>query len=262
MDSSFSATPIDHAKLSPSSSSRWLYCTASAAHAINYASKTYKATLLGTLAHEIGALCLQKNIHPKEFIGKRYEDFFDDHKDKAYLSSIVCSKPMTDHLEGYINYCRNTANNDDYFVETRVSFSNWVKGGFGTSDFIAINGNTCNIVDLKYGASVAVSPEKNTQAMIYGLAVYQEFKDKYDIKDFVLHIYQPRMDNIASWSISLEDLLKWGKFLKQQASKCFTDKATYNPSFKVCQWCQHKSNCNYAVLYDEDDPYSNLDWET
>lgn len=243
-----SATPIAHAKLSPSSSSRWLYCTASAEQVQKYKNKTYKATLEGTLAHEIGALCLQDKINPENFLNKRYSDFFNDHQDKKYIDQIICDKAMVNHIQGYIDYCNSFSIGADIFIETKVNFSNWVKNGFGTSDFISIKNEQCNIIDFKYGVVVPVSPERNTQAMIYALGVYQDFRSDYYIKNFNLHIYQPRIGNIGSWSISLKDLLKWSKFLKQQASKCFTKKATYEPSLKTCKWCSHKFNCTHSIL--------------
>jgi len=65
----------------------------------------------------------------------------------------------------------------------------------------------------------------------------------YDIDTVVIHIYQPRIKNYSSWSITATELLKWAEWAKQRAEEALQDDAPRTPSDKACQWCKAKATC-------------------
>jgi len=240
----------NHAKLSASSSSRWLNCTASVA-AIDYLHspdggntphKTNKFAEEGTCAHELAEICLNNGKSPQDYI----YDFLTEAPD------IRVNKEMADYIEGYIEYVRSfETDTSELMIEHKVSYSDYALKGFGTSDVILRDGNVCHIIDLKYGMG-GVNPKDNSQLMLYALGAYQEFgRYPYELKTFHLHIYQPRINNISQWEISIKDLLIFGEKSKLASKKIETGDTEFNPSEKACQWCDFKGHCKELKLYND-----------
>lgn len=220
-----------HARFSASSSARWLGCPASMKMTEGLNSSSSAHAREGTCAHELGERCLKTGDPTSDHIGKVYE-------------GIEVTKEMADYIQGYVDYVNKHVNDDSILViEETVSYANWVPDGFGTADAIVVDGDTMHIIDLKYGQGVRVSPIENTQGMLYALGAYEAFRWMGDINYFVIHIYQPRIDNIASWKLTLAELLKFAEYAQERAQLCLTDDAPFGPSDKACQWCQAKSKC-------------------
>ena len=116
-----------------------------------------------------------------------------------------------------------------------------------------------HVIDLKYGKGVPIDADNNSQGMLYALGVLSEYSFIYDIDTVVIHIYQPRIKNYSSWSITTTGLLKWAEWAKQRAEEAITDNAPRTPSEKACQWCKAKATCK-ALLDHTHTSYR--DWET
>lgn len=235
--------PTIHAKLSASSSARWLNCPGSVKICEQYENKSSSFAEEGTCAHELAEICLRDSKSASEFLGAELHD----------APGVEVTIEMVDHVQDYVNYVNSLqSKTSSLLVEEKVSFDEWVTDGFGTSDAIVLDDGTCHIVDLKYGQGVEVYAKENTQAMLYALGVLNEFEFIYDIDTFVLHIYQPRRNHIDSWEITKQDLLKWGEWVKQQVALCDSDDAPLSPSEKACQWCPHKANCKALEKFTEE----------
>lgn len=63
-------------------------------------------------------------------------------------------------------------------------------------------------LDFKYGVGLPARAAENTQLMRYGLGILETFGNLCSIRRVRLSIYQPRRENIDTWEISAEDLLK------------------------------------------------------
>lgn len=221
--------PIKHAKLSASGSSRWLNCSGSVKAEEEFQDKGSSFAQEGTAAHELSERCLSERICPDKFLNETIE-------------GVVVTADMVEHVAGYIAYVQSFSG--EHFYEQEVDFSPWVHEGFGTSDAIVVEGSVCHIIDLKYGKGVEVSAEQNTQGMLYALGVYNDFGYMFDsIETFVIHIYQPRLHNYDTWSISLKDLLKWGEWVKLRADEALSKDAPRTAGEKQCQWCKAKATC-------------------
>ena len=231
---------------SASASARWLNCPGSVVAVRGYQKRGSSAALQGSCAHQLGDIGLSTNLNDdelKSYLGKSLSDAPD----------VVIDKEMISYVQGYIDYCRSFKG--DHFIEVKVSYENLVDGGFGTSDFIAIDSVNKKIVcvDLKYGMQ-EVSAINNTQAQLYACGVVNEYDFVYDFNEswsVEMHIYQPRINNFSDWIISFDDLLKFGQFVKDRVALTKLPDAPFNPSEKACQWCAHKVNCTALFKHTE-----------
>jgi hypothetical protein len=130
-------------------------------------------------------------------------------------------------------------------VETKVSLQNYIKGAWGTADFVSYDGETLNVVDLKYGKGVAVSPEENPQLKLYALGVIDHFDLRQHKGLYVtLTIVQPRIDGVKSWTICCGELLDWAEdYVVPRARMAAKGEGDYRPSREVCRFCRAKPIC-------------------
>lgn len=232
--------PEVHAKLSASGAHRWINCPGSVVLEENFEDQGSEYAKEGTLAHSVAELKLQKyfmkGIGPKKFkiaMDKFKESlYWQDEMDKytdIYFDEIKKRALAFKDLP-YVN------------IEERVNFSNWVPEGFGTCDCIMIYGDTMQVIDLKYGKGVPVSPEENPQLMLYGLGAYHAYSMFYDIKNIRLTIIQPRLDSILDWELSIEDLLEFGEKIKPIADEAYHGSKKLKEG-EHCRFCKAKSRC-------------------
>ena len=227
-----------HAKLSASSSSRWLKCTASIKACEAYEDKPSAYALEGTDAHTLADICLSNNTDTIKYLD-----------DQLPLGTIA-TNDMCTHVQNYIDYVRGFEKlNTEFLSEQRVYYSSLAPEG-GTLDaaVIDLDNLTCHIFDLKYGIGVSVVAQHNTQGMLYALGLYKEMGWLNIIEKFVIHICQPRKNNFTSWAISTEELLKFEKFANKQGKEALSDKSVFNPGIVQCRFCSHAPYCK--ALYE------------
>ena len=218
-----------HALLSASSSHRWLNCPPSAVAAEAYENEGTDFTREGTLAHEV-AESVAKCEHGVRWVACEEDDI---------------TQEMIDCAEGYRDYIQEQIRREDALVmlETRVDFSPWVPDGFGTADCIIIQGDTMDVIDYKYGKGVAVSAEDNPQMKLYALGAWNDYGFVYEVKKVRLHIYQPRINNVSVFELSVEVLEDWAEtIVKPVASQAAKGKGTYNAG-AWCKFCPHAGRC-------------------
>lgn len=241
--------PGTHALLSPSSAGIWTKCTPSARLAANFQDASTEAAEEGALAHAFGELILQ---HRFMVISK--PQFIDG---IARLQrSEYFSPALLEYADQYATYVQETYNavlektpDAVIYIEKRIDLTGWVPEGFGTGDAGIVADDTLHLIDLKYGKGVAVSAEDNTQLKIYALGVLDAFGFEYDIINVVLHIYQPRLDNISAWQISVEDLRAWGEtVLKPKARLAWNGEGDFVPGTH-CQFCRARATCKALAEY-------------
>lgn len=220
----------EHALLSASSAHRWLACPPSAVAAEAYPEQDTEFTREGTLAHEVAEWIASGASKTKPLpIGQ------DD----------GITPEMLECAHGYRDYIQEQVKSDDAIVllEQRVDYSPWAPNGFGTCDCIIIQGDLLTIIDYKYGVGVSVSAENNAQMKLYALGALNDYGFVYDVNRVEMHIYQPRINNISSCSLMVEDLLEWAeKTVKPIAAKAAKGKGDYCAGAH-CKFCPHAGRC-------------------
>ena len=236
--------PSEHAKLSASGSSRWINCPPSIRLEEQFEDKTSIYAEEGTLAHELAELKLRLEL--KEITKRTYTLRFN----KATKDNPLYSKDMDDYVDVYKEICiekylnsKETTTDSIAAVEQRLDFSNYVPAGFGTGDFIVIADGTLEICDLKYGKGVPVSAENNSQMRLYALGAINKFSFLYDIEKVRMTIIQPRLSNISSDEISVNDLLKWAEeVVKPSAELAIKGEGEFKTGGH-CKFCKARSVC-------------------
>lgn len=236
--------PGAHAVLSPSSAERWLNCTPSARLEESFADKKSEYASEGTLAHKLGELLISE-----KFTGKKYPEFWKEIQASEYYSENMlqyCDDYATFVLE-QLSAAQARTKDAAFYLERKLDLTEYIPEGYGTGDAVIIADSVMDLTDLKYGKGVPVSCTNNRQMMLYALGALKEFEALYDIQTVRLTIYQPRIDNISSWEISVEDLLEWGEFeLKPLAEMAFKGEGPFRAG-KHCQFCKAKPTCKAAA---------------
>jgi hypothetical protein len=234
----------EHALLSASGSERWINCPASPRLEEQLPEETSVYAEEGTLAHELAEFMLKVDL--KLITMSKYREDIERLKKHAlYSDSLI------DPIMEYVNYIKQQfaeAKRIDpkafILIETRFDLRNYVEMGFGTSDCIIVRDGHLEVIDLKFGAGKLVSPVNNSQFMYYGLGALESLsamaKRMHNIK---LTAVQPRMSNIASWDISLEDLRNWGdEVLRPKAAEAYSGDGAQVPG-DWCQFCKVRPRC-------------------
>ena len=218
-----------HARLSASGAHRWMACPGSVALEEEIPESTSDFAEHGTAAHELAERCLIDDVQADHFAGQLFNGFEADNE-------------MVEAVQVYLDYVR--ALPGTRFVEQRVDFSPWVPDGFGTCDYLVIDGNKATVVDLKYGRGVRVDAERNPQAMLYALGAMNDYEYLFDeIEAFNLVIVQPRLDHISEWEVSRDELLLFGEEAKARAEEVSKEKAPLHPGETQCKFCRVKGTC-------------------
>lgn len=226
-----------HALLSASSAHRWLACPPSAVAAEAYEDQGSEFAAEGTLAHTVAEF-----IVDGRYDVATTDDWVSDLQ--MWLHNPGVTHEMAEHARGYLYYILEqiTGSAPSLLLEQRVDFSDWVPDGFGTCDCILIEGDKLTIIDYKYGKGVAVSAENNPQMRLYALGALNDFGFAYDVATVSMHIYQPRIGNISTEELTVEELLAWAKSIKPIAQKAAKGKGTYKAGTH-CKFCPHAGRC-------------------
>ena len=234
----------DHALLSASGASRWMSCPASVHLETQFPDTTSEYAKEGTLAHELAEAKARHYFFTKDFTTRKFN---------AAVKKLKADELWHDEMENctdvYLDFVKAIAlsfKNRPYIaLEKKVDFSDWVPQGFGTADCIIISGDILHVIDYKHGKGVPVSPENNSQLMLYALGAYDAYKMLFDIKKVNLSIVQPRLSvDAETWECSLEDLLAFGDTARDKAMLALSDegKEVFNPG-DACRFCRARTQC-------------------
>ncbi|OCN04152.1 nuclease [Erysipelotrichaceae bacterium MTC7] len=224
----------DHAVLSASGAHRWLNCLPSARLELEFVNNESSAAAEGTAAHALCEHKLKKALHmrSKRPVSVYNSDEMEEHSD-AYVEFVM------EQLELAKQSCTDPL----ILIEQRLDFSCYVPQGFGTGDCIIIADKKLHIIDFKYGMGVLVDAVDNPQMKLYALGALEIYDSLYDIEEVSMTIFQPRRENVSTWTIRVEDLKDWAeKELKPRAKKAYDGEGEYLPG-EWCTFCRAAAKC-------------------
>ncbi|MEB6548377.1 DUF2800 domain-containing protein [Heyndrickxia sporothermodurans] len=224
----------DHAVLSASGSHRWLNCLPSARLELEFENNESNAAAEGTAAHALCEHKLKKALHmrSKRPVSVYNSDEMEEHSD-AYVEFVM------EQLE----LARQSCTDPLILIEQRLDFSCYVPQGFGTGDCIIIGDKKLHIIDFKYGMGVLVDAVDNPQMKLYALGALEIYDSLYDIEEVSMTIFQPRRENVSTWTIPVKELKDWAENeLKPKAKKAYEGEGDYLPG-EWCTFCRAAVKC-------------------
>ena len=223
-----------HSLLSPSGAHRWLNCTPSARLEQEFVDTESLAAREGTAAHALCEHKLKKALHIRS---KRPRSDFDSDEMEE------CSDDYVDFVMEQYQAIKEHCKDPILLIEQHLDFSCYVPEGFGTGDCIIIADEKAYIVDFKYGQGILVEAKNNPQMMLYALGALELYDPLYDIKEVSMSIFQPRRENVSTWTVSVKDLKAWAENeLKAKALLAYNGEGEYSPG-AWCTFCRASVRC-------------------
>lgn len=235
-----------HSQFSPSGSSRWLACPGSIQleQLVERQPAGFYAAE-GTAAHTFAADCLETNLDPNKYLGRKFGDFTVD-------------QAMVNAVRIYIDYIHlKNGPTENLWVETTVPLQHIHGDMFGTADAIIFSGNYFEIIDYKHGKGVPVEVEENSQLKLYAigaLAWLAKAGIRYS-KDFevVYTIVQPRAPHhdgpIRSSTSTIGELRDFQETVKLAICNAESNAPLVVPGESQCLWCPAKAVCKAFAKY-------------
>lgn len=224
----------DHAVLSASGSHRWLNCTPSARLELEFENTGSEAAREGTAAHALCEHKLKRALHMRS--RHPVSDYDSDEMEE-------CTDAYVDFIMEQYEAAKQVCEDPVILIEQRLDFSCYVPDGFGTGDCLIISDDRLRIIDFKYGMGVLVEAEDNPQMKLYALGALAVYDALYDIREVSMTIFQPRRENVSTWTIPVEDLKAWAENeLKPRAKMAYDGGGEYLPG-EWCTFCRAAVRC-------------------
>ncbi len=224
----------DHAVLSASGSHRWLNCTPSARLELEFENTGSEAAREGTAAHALCEHKLKRALHMRS--RRPVSDYDSDEMEE-------CTDAYAEFVMEQYETAKQVCDDPVVLIEQRLDFSCYVPDGFGTGDCLIISDDRLHIIDFKYGMGVLVEAEDNPQMKLYALGALAVYDALYDIREVSMTIFQPRRENVSTWTVSVEDLKAWAENeLKPRAKMAYDGEGEYLPG-EWCTFCRAAVRC-------------------
>ena len=236
-----------HAYLSASASHRWLACPPSAKLCANIPDQASEYAQQGTDCHELCAYLIEKALG---------REVIDPTENLTYYDAEMqnCAEEYRNYVLEQIEAAKEFCKDPQVMIEQRLDFSRWVENGFGTGDCVIVADEVLQIIDYKHGLGVLVSAGDdehggNSQMMCYALGALEVFGDIYDINQIKMTIFQPRRENISTYTISRDNLLKWAnEVLAPTAQLAYVGEGEFKAG-DHCTFCKVKATCRKRAEY-------------
>ncbi len=224
----------NHAILSASSSHRWLHCLPSARLELEFDNTSGTAAEEGSAAHALSEHKLKKALHIRS--KRPISDYDSDEMEE-------CTDAYVAFIMEQVELAKQICNDPIVLIEKRLDFSCYVPEGFGTGDCLIISDDRLHIVDFKYGMGVLVDAVDNPQMKLYALGALEIYDSLYDINEVSMTIFQPRRENVSTWTVPIEELKVWAEEeLKPKAVKAYNGEGEYIPG-DWCTFCKAAVRC-------------------
>lgn len=234
--------PDKHAVLSASSSYRWIACPPSAILCSKASDTSSEFAMQGTDAHSLSEHKLKIALGQKSKDPTANLQYFDEEMSD-------CSDMYAQYVMEQLALAKEKCKDPIVLIEQRLDFSKWVPEGFGTGDCVIVADETITVIDLKYGVGILVDAEMNPQMLCYALGALQLFDGIYDIDSITMTIFQPRRENVSTYTISKAELLRWADEILSPAAKLATKGEGEYKAGDHCQFCKVKATCRKRAEY-------------
>ena len=233
---------IKHALLSASSCKQWLHCPPSAKLCADVKEEASPYAQEGTDAHR---LCEYKILHA---LGQKIRDPTEDLEyydtEMEDCATAYCSYVLDQYKEVHA-HCPDPL----ILIEEKLDFSRWVPEGFGTGDAVLVSDDVLHIIDFKYGRGVLVKAAQNPQMMCYALGALDLYDGLYSINTVEMTIFQPRRDNISSYTMRKEEILQWAdEILAPTAQLAYDGQGDFKAG-DHCRFCKIRTACRTYAEY-------------
>jgi hypothetical protein len=262
-----------HSIFAPSGSAMWLWCSGSLiANLLEEDDGSYEAAE-GTVAHELAEQWLKTGVKPVHRLGETVVISEGEGKPEYY---IEIDEVMLDYVEEYVRWCEWLEG--DHFVEQKVYFTDYMPYANadeleedpdaepipflpqgGTADHVVCRPGHMIITDLKYGKGIFVEAVNNPQARLYALGFFLKWDWLYDFQTIEIRIGQPRLGNWGTWTITRQELLDFGEYVRIRAKAAWSLHAMRRVSAKGCQWCKVKATCTANLVALENLAYAEFE---
>ena len=232
-----------HASLGASKASQWLACTPSIRLGEQYEETTSVFAKEGTFMHELSELYL--SYESKQMTKAQFNKKLKQMKQNEFYNAEIEQAVQTyvDFATEKMNEAKATCKDPLILIEEKVDFSPWVPDAFGTGDIILIYGDRLEVIDLKGGKGVKVSAVGNPQMRLYALGALNNFGVLYDTQKILMTVVQPRLDNISTDEMKVDELLEWAEtVVKPKAELAFKGEGDFIAG-EHCRFCKVKATC-------------------
>ena len=231
-----------HAILSPSASHIWLKCTKSPRLCEDLPDQETEYARQGTQAHSLCQYKLEKDLGWEAKDPRADLDLLDDQME-------ACSDDYVQYVMQLLSELRQTCSDPVILIEQRLDFSEWVPDGFGYGDCILVADGTLHVIDFKYGEGVLVDARENSQMMCYALGAINLLDNLYDIETVSMTIFQPRRENVSTWTQDKFELFGWADtVLKPAAELAYKGEGSFCAG-EHCRFCRARSTCRARAEY-------------
>jgi len=238
-----------HALLSPSGASRWIACPPSARLEEKYARTSSEAADEGTLAHLLVETLLLRG--KGTITGAEFDKAMEEIK-----ANDLYDAAMMEHADQFATYvmerfseAQERTPDARLYLEETLDLSYYVPESFGTVDVDIVADKVLEIIDFKYGKGVPVYAEKNSQMMLYALGSLILFDLLYEINEVRLTIYQPRLDSITTYTITVEELKAWAEEVLRPAALLAWNGEGEFKAGSHCRFCKIRGTCRANADY-------------
>lgn len=188
----------------------------------------------GTLLHTVIAEALEFKLNPEEFLGTKYND-------QVLTEELIHEKiyPALDAFEEVGFECTG----DNYIVETRVGFGDFLPDVFGSTDILGRIGERAIVLDWKFGDGVLVSAEENYQLLFYAAAAMRTEASKWVFEgatEIECIIVQP--PEVRRWVTTPQRVALFEQELRRAVHASQSEAPTFETG-DHCRWCAAKPIC-------------------
>ena len=235
--------PLDHSHrshsiLSASSSKRWLHCPPSAILNDQFPDKTSVFAAEGTAMHERCEWKLRTALG--ETMDEPHSEYDTEETDQV-------TDVYAEFCLGTIEKMRRSGLEPLILIEERLDYSHIAPQGFGTGDLVLVGKDEdgtglIHVIDFKGGRGVRVEAEMNSQMLLYAAAALNSYGFLLDPQIIRMSIVQPRLDNISTFQMTVEELNAWAESIKPIARMAYEGKGEQHTG-DWCIFCKAKPVC-------------------